>query len=394
MNRDDFPILRQGVYLDSGATTQKPHTVIERIKQFYEEENANVHRGVYRLSEKATIAYEEARKTIARFVGAQTEEIIFTRGTTESINLAAFSFVEPLLQKGNEILITYMEHHANIVPWQQVCERTGALLKVVPIKTNGDLDREALRSLMSEKTKFLSLAHVSNVLGTINPVKEIIEEAHKLNIPVLVDGAQAVARMPVDMKDLDADFYAFSGHKMYGPTGIGVLYGKKKWLSQMRPYQSGGDMILRVTFEKTTWNDVPHKFEAGTPHIAGAVGLAAAIRYLEKTGIEKIEQWEEDLMSYAMKKLAEIDQLKIIGNPERKTGAITFTLGDAHPHDIAHELAMKDIAVRAGHHCAQPLLNHYKVPAATRLSLGMYNNREDIDKLVAELPLIREKFKL
>lgn len=394
MNKDDFPILRQGVYLDSGATTQKPRAVIKRIKQFYEEENANVHRGVYRLSEKATIAYEDARKSVARFIGGETDEIIFTRGTTESINLTAFSFVEPLLHEKDEILITQMEHHANIVPWQQLCERTGAILKVIPINSDGELNRKALKSLLSQKTKLLSLAHVSNVLGTINPVKEIIEEAHRHNIPVLVDGAQAVARMPVNMKELDADFYAFSGHKMYGPTGIGVLYGKKKWLDQMRPYQCGGDMILRVTFEKTTWNEIPHKFEAGTPHIAGAVGLAEAIRYLEQKGMETIENRERELMTYALAQLDTIDQLDIIGKPSARTGAITFTLGDAHPHDIAHELAMKDIAVRAGHHCAQPLLNHYKVTAATRLSLGLYNNREDIDRLVAELPGIREKFKL
>jgi len=394
MNREDFPLLSEGVYLDSGATTQKPLSVIERIDRYYRHENANVHRGVYELSARATAAYEEARETVARFINANRDEVIFTRGTTESINLAAFSFAEPLLKPGDEILISHMEHHANIVPWQLLCERTGAHLKVIPIDRKGNLDRLALRLMMTEKTKLLSLTHISNVLGTVNPVKEIIAEAHKQGIPVLIDGAQAIGRMPVDVRDLDADFYAFSGHKMYGPTGIGILYGKKKQLERMRPYQSGGDMILRVTFEKTTWNEIPHKFEAGTPHIAGAIGLAEAVRYLRGIGMEKVEAHEAKLMSYALEKLGQIGGLEIIGSPEKRSGALAFTLGDAHPHDIAHELAMKNIAVRAGHHCAQPLMNFYKVPAATRMSLGLYNSREDIDILAQALPEIREKFRL
>jgi len=394
MNRVDFPLLREGAYLDSGATTQKPLAVIDRINRFYREENANVHRGVYELSAKATAAYEDARETLARMINADRDEVVFTRGTTESINLAAFSFAEPLLNRGDEVLISHMEHHANIVPWQLLCERTGALLKVVPIDREGNLDRLALSRMMSEKTKLLSLTHISNVLGTVNPVKEIIAEAHGQGIPVLIDGAQAIGRMPVNVKDLDADFYAFSGHKMYGPTGIGVLYGKKSQLKRMRPYQSGGDMILRVTFEKTTWNDIPYKFEAGTPHIAGAIGLAEAARYLMGIGMDKVETHEAELMTYALEKLGQIAGLGIIGSPEKRSGALTFTLGDAHPHDIAHELAMKNIALRAGHHCAQPLMNFYKIPAATRMSLGLYNEKEDIDILAANLPKIREKFRL
>ncbi|MBB6480071.1 aminotransferase class V-fold PLP-dependent enzyme [Spirochaeta isovalerica] len=394
MNREDFPLLWEGVYLDSGATSQKPLQVIERIDRYYRNENANVHRGVYELSAKATVLYEEARERVARFIGAVRDEIIFTRGTTESINMTAFSFAEPLMQPGDEILISHMEHHANIVPWQLLCERTGAVLKVIPIDRNGNLDRPALSALLTGRTRLLALTHISNVLGTVNPVKEIIAEAHEKGIPVLIDGAQAVGRTKVDVNDLDADFYAFSGHKMYGPTGIGILYGKKKHLEKMRPYQSGGDMILRVTFEKTTWNEIPHKFEAGTPNIAGTIGLAEAVRYLERIGMDEVEAAEDEVMSYALEKLGRIEGLEIIGSPDRRSGAITFTLGDAHPHDIAHELARKNIAVRAGHHCAQPLMNFYKVPAATRMSLGLYNGKEDIDKLADALPEIREKFKL
>lgn len=394
MNREDFPLIGNSVYLDNGATTQKPKAVIERIRRFYEEENANVHRGVYELSARATLAYEESRKIIARFIGASPEEIIFTKGTTESINLAAFAFAEPLLSEGDEILISYMEHHANIVPWQQLCERTGASLKIVPVDNNGELRLDELETLLTEKTKILALTHVSNVLGTINPVKEIIKKAHGKNIPVLIDGAQAIARMPIDVNDLDADFYAFSGHKMYGPTGIGVLYGKRKHLHRMRPYQCGGDMILRVTFEKTTWNDIPHKFEAGTPHIAGAIGLAEAVNYIEQADREKIEAYEKDLLQYAEKKLRAIEGLEIIGNPQQRSGVLSFLLGDAHPHDIAHELSIKNIAVRAGHHCAQPIMNYFGVPATTRASIAMYNNRQDIDALANALPEIREKFKL
>lgn len=394
MNREDFPVAEQTVYLDNGATTQKPIQVIERINKFYLSENANVHRGVYRLSQLATEAYEGARSTISRFINCEKEELIFTGGTTESINMAAFSFVEPLVKKGDEILISHMEHHSNIVPWQLVCERTGAELKVIPVLDSGDLDMESFRKMLSEKTKFLSLTHISNVLGTINPVKEIISEARKWRIPVLIDGAQAVARTAVDVKALDADFYAFSGHKMYGPTGIGVLYGRKKRLETMRPYQSGGDMIRRVSFEKTTWNDLPHKFEAGTPNIAGAAGLAAAADYLRKTGMANIENHESSLVQYAEKRLETVEDLKIIGHPEKRAAVFSFTLEDAHPHDIAHELSQQNIAVRAGHHCAQPLMNRFNVPATIRASFGLYNTEEEIDRLVDALPAIREKFRL
>lgn len=394
MNREDFPILRDCTYLDSGATTQKPLQVIKRVQSFYESENANIHRGVYKLSELATEAYEGARKSIARFIGAETEEVIFTRGTTESINLAAFSFAEPLLKEGDEILISHMEHHANIVPWQQVCQRTGAVLKVIDVNDAGDVDLEDFRGKLTDKTKLLSVTHLSNVLGTINPVKDMIVEAHNRNIPVLIDGAQAIARMEVDVKELDADFYAFSGHKMYGPTGIGILYGKRELLEQMRPYQSGGDMILRVSFEKTTWNEIPHRFEAGTPHIAGAIGLAEAVDYMSGIGMDSIEKHEKTLMDYMVSQLEAIEGLQIIGSPHMRSGALSFTLGDAHPHDVAHELAMKNIAVRAGHHCAQPIMNRFHVPATTRASLGLYNNREDIDRLAEALPEIRERFKI
>ncbi len=394
MNREDFPLAEQTNYLDNGATTQKPIQVIERLNRFYLNENANVHRGVYKLSQLATEAYENSRTAMAHFIHCDTDEIIYTRGTTESINLAAFSFVEPLVKKGDEILISHMEHHSNIVPWQLVCERTGAVLKVIPVNDSGDLELVQLDELLTEKTRFLSLTHISNVLGTINPIKEIIAKAHKKGIPVLIDGAQAIARTSVNVRELDADFYAFSGHKMYGPTGIGVLYGKRTLLETMRPYQSGGDMIRRVTLEKTTWNDLPYKFEAGTPNIAGAVGLAEAVKYLEKAGMDNIEEYEQELLNYAEEKLKAIEGLKIIGDPQKRAAVLSFTLGDAHPHDIAHELSIKKIAVRAGHHCAQPLMNRFKVPATTRVSLGLYNTKEEIDLLVEALPEIREKFKL
>jgi len=394
MNREDFPLIEQNVYLDNGATTQKPIQVIERLNRYYLNENANVHRGVYKLSQLATLAYEEARTTIAGFINAGEKEVIFTRGTTESINLTASSFVEPHVKEGDEILITHMEHHSNIVPWQLVCEKTGAVLKVIPVTDSGDLELDKLNDLFSEKTRFLSLTHISNVLGTVNPVKEIIKKAHDKGIAVLIDGAQAIARTSVDVKDLNADFYAFSGHKMYGPTGIGVLYGKTEFLNRMRPYQSGGDMIRRVTLEKTTWNDLPYKFEAGTPNIAGAVGLAEAVRYLNSIEMNKIEDYENSLLQYGEDKLKDIEGLKLIGTPEKRAAVLSFTLGDAHPHDIAHELSMKNIAVRAGHHCAQPLMNRFKVPATIRASFGLYNTEEEIDQLVEALPQIREKFKL
>jgi len=316
MNREDFPLIEQNVYLDNGATTQKPIQVIERLNRYYLNENANVHRGVYKLSQLATLAYEEARTTIAGFINAGEKEVIFTRGTTESINLTASSFVEPHVKEGDEILITHMEHHSNIVPWQLVCEKTGAVLKVIPVTDSGDLELDKLNDLFSEKTRFLSLTHISNVLGTVNPVKEIIKKAHDKGIAVLIDGAQAIARTSVDVKDLNADFYAFSGHKMYGPTGIGVLYGKTEFLNRMRPYQSGGDMIRRVTLEKTTWNDLPYKFEAGTPNIAGAVGLAEAVRYLNSIEMNKIEDYENSLLQYGEDKLRDIEGLKLIGTPE------------------------------------------------------------------------------
>ena len=392
--RNDFPILKESVYLDNGATTQKPLQVIDRLSHYYKKENSNVHRGVYKLSQLATEAYEGARSILSQFINSSNEELIFTRGTTESINLTAFSFVEPHVGKGDEILISHMEHHSNIVPWQLLCERTGAVLKVIPVNDSGDIELDKFSEMLTSKTRFLSITHISNVLGTINPIKKMIDEAHKKGIPVLIDGAQAIARTRVDVKALNADFYAFSGHKMYAPTGIGVLYGKKELLNTMRPYQGGGDMIRRVTFEKTTYNDLPHKFEAGTPNIAAAAGLASAAGYLRSLGLANIEAYEHELLQYAEEKLKAIDDLHIIGDPEHRAAVLSFTLGDAHPHDIAHELSMDNIAVRAGHHCAQPLMNRFKVPATTRASLGLYNTKEEIDILAEKLPAIREKFKL
>lgn len=386
--RRDFPILQKRihgkplVYLDNAASSQHPVQVINAIKELYESGYANIHRGVHQLSQDATKAYENARATVRGFIHADcVHEVVFTSGTTESINLVAQSFARPRLQQGDEVLITHMEHHSNIVPWQIVCEQTGAELKVVPISDKGELELDRFAELLSDKTRMVSVTQVSNALGTVNPVRQIIAMAHEKGIPVLVDGAQAIPHMPVDVQKLDADFYAFSGHKIYGPTGIGVLYGKEKLLKEMPPYQGGGDMILSVTFEKTTYNTLPYKFEAGTPNIAGAIGLGAAIEYVQKIGLGAIAAHEHGLLEYATAKLRPIDGLRIVGEADQKAGLVSFVLDQVHPHDIGTMLDAEGVAIRTGHHCAQPVMARYKVPATARASFAMYNTFQEIDVL-------------
>jgi cysteine desulfurase/selenocysteine lyase len=395
--RRDFPILHQKVhgkplvYLDNAASTQKPQAVIDAISNYYEEYNANVHRGVHRLSEKATAAYEEVRDKVRVFLGAaSSKEIVFPRGTTEAINLVAFSFGQKFVRAGDEILITHMEHHSNIVPWQLLCERSGAVLKVVPVTDAGELDMAAFSTLLGPRTKLVALTHVSNTLGTVNPVKQIIAMAHAQNVPVLLDGAQAVQHMKVDVRELDCDFYAFSGHKMYAPTGIGVLYGKEKWLDAMPPYQGGGDMIRTVSFDKTTYNALPYKFEAGTPHMAGVIGLGAAIDYLNGIGLDRIHAHEADLLAYARDRFAAIPGVRLIGAPKEQAGAFSFVMEDIHPHDIGTILDLEGIAIRTGHHCTQPLMERFGVPATARPALGLYNTRGEIDSLVQGLEKVQE----
>ena len=390
--RADFPILEDKVYdkdliyFDNAATTQKPRCVVERIEHGYYHLNANIHRGVHYLSQKATEAHEEARTTVADFLQAgKREEIIFTRGTTEAINLVATSFGDAFCQAGDEILISMMEHHSNIVPWQMLCERKGMKLRVIPINEKGELDMEAYKSLLNEKTRLVSIAHVSNVLGTINPVKEIIRVAHEKEIPVLVDGAQAVPHIAVNVVDLDADFYVFSAHKIYGPTGIGVLYGKEKWLNAIPPYQGGGEMISTVTFEKTTYNVIPFKFEAGTPDYIGSTALAEAIRYVQLIGLENIASHEHDLMTYATEKLLEIEGMRIFGTAAEKSSVISFLVGNIHPYDVGMLLGKLGIAVRTGHHCAQPLIDSFGIPGTVRASFAFYNTTQEIDAFIVAL---------
>ena len=400
--RHDFPLLHTKtssgkpiIYLDNGATTQKPKAVIEALDRYYQSQNANIHRGVYELSQQATTLYEQARLTVQKFLNAaHSEEILFTRGTTESINLVAHSYARAFLKPADEILISAMEHHSNIVPWQIACEMTGATLRVIPINDAGELDLvEFTRILAGGKVKLLSIVHVSNSLGTINPVKEMITLAHRAGAKVLVDGAQWVAHAPTDVRDLDADFYAFSGHKIFGPTGVGVLYGKRELLEQMPPFMSGGDMIKSVTFEKTEYADLPNKFEAGTPHIAGAIGLAAALDYLTGIGLQNIAPHKADLLQYASKRLAEIPGLRIIGTAKHKASVVSFVMDDPpiSALDLGLALDAHGIAVRTGHHCCQPVMARYGIPATTRISLAMYNTREDIDAAVEALKQIRER---
>ncbi len=395
--RKDFPILKEKVhgkplvYLDNAATTQKPNLVIETLERYYREYNANIHRGLHLLSEKATAAYEASRVTAQKFLNAADHrEIIFTRGATEGINLVAQTWGRQNVKAGDEILITTMEHHSNIVPWQMLCEEKGAVLKVVPINDAGELVLEELYRLLSPKTKLVAITHVSNALGTVNPIAEIIQAAHAKGAKVLVDGAQAIPHLSVDVRALDCDFYVFSGHKIYGPTGIGVLYGKYALLDSMPPYQGGGDMIASVTFEKTLYKKPPYKFEAGTPHIAGVIGLGAALDYVSKIGLSTIAAHEHDLLVYGTQKLLEVPGLQIIGNARFKAGVLSFTLGEIHPHDIGTIMDRQGVAVRAGHHCAQPVMDRFQVPATARASFGLYNTHKEIDVLVKAIHKVKE----
>lgn len=388
--REQFPVLKRQVngqplvYLDSGASAQKPQSVIDRISRYNSEEHANIHRGVHHLSQEATQAYEDARETVRRFMNAQHgHEVLFTKGTTDGINLVASSFGRKFLNAGDEMIISAMEHHSNIVPWQMVCEERGATLKVIPINQAGELDMAAYAELLSDKTRLVATVHVSNTLGTINPVEKIIELAHDRDIPVLLDGAQAVPHMSVDVQALDVDFYAFSGHKIFGPTGVGVLYGKESILNQMPPYQGGGDMIEKVTFEKTTYNTLPHKFEAGTPNIVGGIGLGAAIEFFEQFDETEIAAHENEILDYATAELLKIDGLNIVGTAQNKASVISFNLDGAHPFDVGTILDQLGIAVRTGHHCTQPLMDFFGIPGTARASFALYNNREDVDKLIS-----------
>jgi cysteine desulfurase/selenocysteine lyase len=390
--RSEFPILDEKIYdkpliyFDNGATTQKPQCVLDRIIYGYEHLNANIHRGVHFLSQRATEAHENARKTVGDFLGTdKREEIIFTRGTTEAINLVAFSFGEAFCNEGDEIVVSVMEHHSNIVPWQMLCERKKMTLRVIPMNEKGELDMDIYKSLLNERTRIVSVTHVSNVLGTINPVKQIIEIAHAQNIPVLIDGAQAVPHIAVDVKELDVDFYVFSGHKIYAPTGIGALYGKEKWLNAIPPYQGGGEMIATVRFEKTTYNELPYKFEAGTPDYIGSTALAEAVRYVQEIGIENIAAYEHELTVYATKRIQEIDNVRIIGQADEKSAVVSFLVGEIHPYDIGMLLDRLGIAVRTGHHCAQPLIDSLGIPGTVRASFSIYNTKEEIDIFIEAL---------
>ena len=397
--RADFPILERKIhgkpliYFDSAASSQRPAAVIDAVDDFYRRHNANVHRGVHTLSQEATELYEAGRRKLAAYINAASErEVIFTRGTTESINLVANSYLRPKLQPGDEILVTHMEHHANIVPWQMLCEQTGAVLKVVPISERGELKMDELKSMLSERVKLLGIVHVSNALGTVNPVEEVCRLANAHGIPVLVDGAQAMPHSRVDVQALGCTFYCLSAHKMYGPTGIGALWAREATLDAMPPWQGGGEMIRKVTFEKTTWNDLPAKFEAGTPHIAGGVGLAAAIDYLSQFDMREVMAHEQRVLSYATRKLGEIEDLRIIGTAKEKAGAISFTLGDIHPHDLGTVIDHHGIALRTGHHCAMPVMQFFNVPATARVSFGLYNTEQEVDALIAALHSVRVMF--
>jgi len=399
--RADFPILetlvhgKPLVYLDNGASTQKPQVVIDRISNFYAHQYANVHRGVHFLSQEATIHYEKARRdTICAYLGGVDEkEVIFTRGTTESINLVASSFGEQFVSAGDEIIVSGMEHHSNIVPWQMLCEKKQATLRVIPVLDNGELDFFAYKKLLNPKVKLVCVVHISNALGTINPVQEMIQEAHAQGIPVLVDGAQAVPHQKVNVKELDCDFYAFSGHKLFGPTGIGILYGKEKWLAAMPPYQGGGDMIRSVSFEKTTYNDLPHKFEAGTPHIEGALGLACAIEYVSALDWDLVAKHEHELLVHVTDELQKIPEVRIIGTAEKKAAVVSFVVDGVHPHDIGTFLDREGIAIRAGHHCAQLVMERFCVPATVRASFAFYNTHDEVEILVAGIKKVVGFFK-
>ncbi len=396
---EDFPILKRDVngkplvYLDNAATMQKPQQVIDAIVDVYTNYNSNIHRGTHHLSNVCTIAFEDTRVKIQNFINAShSHEIIFTRGTTESINLVANTFGDAFLSKGDEVIISEMEHHSNIVPWQLLQERKGIILRVIPFDVNGELILDEYYSMLNKRTKLVAVTHVSNALGTINPIKEIVSAAHIEGVPVLIDGAQAVHHFPVDVVDLDCDFYAFSGHKLYGPTGVGVLYGKEEWLNKMPPWQGGGEMIKSVSFEKTTFNELPFKFEAGTPNFTGTIGLGAAIDYLTGYEWDKIMTYEEDLLSYATQKLSEIDGLRMYGTAKNRSSVISFLVNDIHPYDMGLMLDKIGVAVRTGHHCAQPVMTRFDIPGTVRVSFAIYNTKEDVDKLVEGVLKIRNIF--
>ncbi|HET9466094.1 MAG TPA: cysteine desulfurase [Gemmatimonadales bacterium] len=397
--RDDFPILQRQVrgnplvYLDNAATSQKPQVVIDTITRFYAAENANIHRGVHYLSEHATAAYDEAREKVARFLNAQSSrEIIFTRGTTEGINLVAQSYGRTNLKPGDDIVITTMEHHSNIVPWQLACEQTGAHLRVVPITDEGELELDALDRLLTDRTRLVAVVHLSNALGTINPVKKVTAIAHARGIPVLVDGAQSVAHLEIDVQDLDCDFFVFSGHKVLGPTGVGVLYGKERLLEHMPPYQGGGDMIATVTLQRSTWAPLPAKFEAGTPMIAQVLGLGAALDYLSAVGLERVGAWEQELLRHATERLTQIAGVRLIGMAREKASVLSFVLGGVHPHDIGTILDDAGVAIRAGHHCAQPVMERFGVPATARASFAFYNTPAEVDVLADGIKTVKKMF--
>jgi len=395
--RADFPILHQNiynkplVYFDNAASTQKPRQVIDAIREYYERHNCNIHRGVHYLSIKATEEYEETRREVCEFINAKsTHEIIFTKGATESLNLVASSFGKKFVQPGDEVITTIMEHHSNFVPWQQVCKERGALLKVVTTNEVGELKMEELKSMITKKTRLIALTHVSNVLGTINPVKEIVAYAHQHGVPVLIDGAQGVSHLPVDVQDLDCDFYCFSGHKMYAPMGTGVLYGKERWLEEMPPYQLGGEMIKDVYLDHTTFNELPYKFEAGTPNVEGVAGLRAAMRYLKNLGMSEIAAYEDHLLTYANEKLSEIDGIRFLGTSPRKASLVSFLIGDIHPYDAGTIIDKMGIAIRTGHHCAMPLMEYLRIPGTLRASFAFYNTTREIDQLISAVKKARE----
>ena len=397
--RSQFPALHQKVhgkplvYLDNAATTQKPRAVIDAVQAFYERDCANVHRGVHALSQRATVAYESARTSIKGHIGAtDSREIVFTRGTTEAINLVAHSFVRPRLDSGDEILISAMEHHSNIVPWQLLCEEVGATLKIIPIDDDGEIILEEYERLLTERTRIVGLVWVSNALGTVNPVSEMIATAHSRGIPVLIDGAQAVPHLPVNVHELDCDFFAFSAHKAYGPTGIGALYGKRSHLLEMVPYQGGGDMILSVSFDGTVYNEPPHRFEAGTPNIEGAIGMAAALDYLGGLGVDEVARHEDELLEYATREVLAVPGVRPIGRAAHRAGALSFVMDGIHPNDIGTILDTEGVAVRAGHHCAQPVMSRYGISATVRASFGVYNTSEEVDALVRGLHTVRGVF--
>jgi cysteine desulfurase / selenocysteine lyase len=397
--RADFPILARKihgkplVYLDNAATTQKPQAVIDALMRYYTDENSNIHRGVHTLSEEATESYEESRATVQKFLNAaDSREIIFVRGATEAINLVAQTWGRANIDHGDEIVISAMEHHSNIVPWQILCEQQGANLRVAPVNDAGELMFDEFEKLLGPKTKLVAMAHVSNALGTVNPVRKIVEAARRVNARVLLDGAQAVPHMPVDVRAIDCDFYAFSGHKVYAPTGIGILYGKAELLEAMPPYQGGGDMISSVTFEKTLYNRLPHKFEAGTPHVSGAIGLGTALDYVNSVGLDRISRHEKEVLAYGTKRLLEIPGLRLIGTAKEKEGILSFVLEGIHPHDVGTILDQEGIAIRTGHHCAQPLMERFGVPATARASLALYNTIEEMDALARGIEKVKEVF--